>query len=162
MRFNPISSEKRAKTTRVIYHLLAWIALWCIARYYSIPALTKDNLQVIQHASIAVFVQSISVFYLMGYVVFPRFLYGRKIISLVISLIIIFLLVHITNYYEFKYLATITNASDENPLYVSRLWDFYQSRGHWISCFTNFDVAYADYAWSLYYIASHQGDARYY
>lgn len=152
MRFNPISSEKRAKITRIIYHLLAWIALWCIVRYYSIPALTKDNLQVIWHASFVVFLQSISVFYLLGYVVFPLFLYTRKIISLIISLLIIFLLVHLTNYYEFRHLVSITNGSAYNPIYISKLWDFYQARSHWASCFMNFDIAYTDYAWSLYYI----------
>jgi len=152
MGFNPISSEKRAKITRIIYHLLAWIALWCVARYYSIPALTKDNLPVIWHASVAVFLQSISVFYLLGYVVFPRFLYTRKIIPLIISLVIMFALVHITNYYAFRYLVSITNGSSENPGYVTRLWDFFQARSQWTSCFTDFDIAYTDYAWSLYYI----------
>ena len=152
MRLNPIFSEKSAKVTRVIYHLLAWIALWCIVRYYSIPALTRDNLSVIWHASVVVFLQSISVFYLLGYVVFPRFLNTRKILSLVISLLIVFLLVHLTNYYEIRYLAAITNGSEYNPIYISKLWDFYQARSHWASCFINFDIAYTDYAWSLYYI----------
>lgn len=152
MRFNPMLSEKSAKITRIIYHLLAWIALWCIVRYYSIPALTRDNLSVIWHASVVVFLQSISVFYLLGYVVFPRFLYTRNFFSLIISLIIVFLLVHLTNYYEIKHLAAITNGSEYNPIYISKLWDFYQARGHWVSCFVNFDIAYTDYAWSLYYI----------
>ncbi|WP_342087666.1 sensor histidine kinase [Dyadobacter sp. OTU695] len=152
MRINPIFSKKSAKITRVIYHLLAWIALWCVVRYYSIPALTRDNLAVIAHASVVVFLQSISVFYLLGYVVFPRFLYTRKIFSLIISLLIIFLLVHLSNYYEIRYLATITNGSEYNPIYIRKLWDFYQARSHWASCFINFDIAYTDYAWSLYYI----------
>lgn len=152
MRINPIFSKKSAKITRVIYHLLAWVALWCVVRYYSIPALTRDNLSVIAHASVVVFLQSISVFYLLGYVVFPRFLYTRKILSLIISLLIIFLLVHLSNYYEIRYLATITNGSEYNPIYIRKLWDFYQARSHWASCFINFDIAYTDYAWSLYYI----------
>lgn len=152
MRINPIFSKKSAKITRVIYHLLAWVALWCVVRYYSIPALTRDNLSVIAHASVVVFLQSISVFYLLGYVVFPRFLYTRKIFSLIISLLIIFLLVHLSNYYEIRYLATITNGSEYNPIYIRKLWDFYQARSHWASCFINFDIAYTDYAWSLYYI----------
>lgn len=153
MRFNPIFSEKSAKITRVIYHLLAWIALWCIVRYYSIPALTRDNLPVIWHASVVVFLQSISVFYLLGYVAFPRFLYTKRIFPLIISLLIIFLLVHLTNYYEIRYLASITNGSEYNPAYISKLWDFYQTHSHWASCFVNFEIAYTDYAWSLYYIA---------
>jgi hypothetical protein len=152
MGFNPISSEKRAKITRIIYHILAWIALWCVAHYYSIPALTKDNVSVVWHASAAVFLQSISVFYLLGYVVFPRFLYTRKILPLIISLVIMFLLVHVTNYYEFRHLASLTNGSKENSFYVTKLWNFFQDRGQWTSCFTDFDIAYTDYAWSLYYI----------
>lgn len=152
MRFNPISSEKSAKITRIIYHILAWIALWCVAHYYSIPALTKDNVSVVWHASAAVFLQSISVFYLLGYVVFPWFLYTRRILPLIISLVIVFLLVHISNYYEFRHLASLTNGSRENSFYVTKLWDFFQARGRWTSCFTDFDIAYTDYAWSLYYI----------
>lgn len=152
MRLNPISSENRAKITRVVYHLLAWITLWCVARYYSIPTLTKDNLQVIRHASAAVFFQSITIFYLMGYVIFPSFLYTRKIFLLIISLVIIFLLVHITNRCEFQHLMTITNGSKENPIYVNKLWDFYQAHHFWASCFTSFDIAHTNYAWSLYYI----------
>ncbi|SEI38676.1 Histidine kinase [Dyadobacter sp. SG02] len=152
MGFYPIPSEKRAKITRIIYHLLAWIALWCVARYYSIPALTKDNLPVIWHASAAVFLQSVLVFYVLGYGVFPRFLYTRKIIPLIISLVIMFLLVHITNYCEFRYLASITNGARDNPGYVTKLWDFFKERSKWTSCFTDFDIAYTDYAWSLYYI----------
>jgi two-component system LytT family sensor kinase len=153
MRFNPIFSEKSAKIKRVIYHLLAWIALWCIVRYYSIPAITKDNLSVIWHASVIVFLQSISVFYLLGYVVFPRFLYTKKIFPLIITLLITFLLVHLSNYYEIRYLASITNGSEYNPIYISKLWDFYQAHSHWASCFVSFEIAYTDYAWSLYYIA---------
>lgn len=152
MRFNPISSEKRAKTIRIIYHSIAWIALWCVARYYSIPGLTKDNQQVIWHASAAVFLQSVLVFYLLGYVIFPRFFYTRKIIQLVLSLLAIFLLVHISNYYEFRHLASITDGTAENPAYATKLWDFFRKGGQWTSCFTNFDIAYTDYAWSLYYI----------
>ncbi|SDF78847.1 GHKL domain-containing protein [Dyadobacter soli] len=152
MGFNPISSEKRAKITRIVYHLLAWIALWCVARYYSIPALTKDNHHVILLGATAVFLQSISVFYLLGYVVFPRFLYTRKIFPLIISLVIIFLLVHITNYHVFRHLASITNGSEQYPMYITKLWNFFQARSAWTSCFTDFDIAYTDYAWSLYYI----------
>lgn len=152
MGFNPISSEKRAKITRIIYHLPAWVALWCIARYYCIPALTKDNLPVIQHASVVVFLQSVSVFYLLGYVVFPRFLYTRKVIPLIISLVIIFVMVHVTNYIEFRYLASISNGSAQSPVYITRAWNYFQARSKWTSCFTNFDIAYTDYAWSLYYI----------
>jgi two-component system, LytTR family, sensor kinase len=153
MHFNiPISSEKRAKIIRVFYHLLAWTTLWCMARYYSIPALTKDNLQVVQHASVAVFLQSVSVFYLLGYIVFPLFLYTRRIVSLFLSLIIVFQLVHITNYYEFKYLITITNGSEAYPTYVNKFWNIYLKGTHWTNCFTDFSIAYTDYAWSLYYI----------
>ncbi|WP_353721264.1 histidine kinase [Dyadobacter sp. 676] len=132
--------------------MLAWIALWCVVRYYSIPAFAKDNIHVIAHASIVVFLQSVSVFYLLGYVIFPRFLYTRKIILLIISLLAIFLLIHLTNYHEFRYLSTITNGSVENPSYIDKLWDFYQTGNYLTSCFTNFDIAYTDYAWSLYYI----------
>lgn len=152
MRFNPIPSEKRAKLLRVIYHLMAWVALWSVSRYYAIPALTKDNLQVIEHASVVVFLQSVTVFYLLGYIVFPRFLYTRKIIWLILSLLVIFQLIHISNYYEFKYLSSITSGTAENPIYVGKFWNRYLADKHWTDCFTNFDVAYTNYAWSLYYI----------
>jgi hypothetical protein len=138
---------------RFSLHFLTWLITWATLRYSSIPSLTKDNISVIEHASGAITIQSLIVFYLLGYIVFPKFLFQKKAIPLAICLIALFQLIYISNYYEFRYLASISNGQMENkPLYVVRLWNEYLKVNNWTACLTDFKIAYINYAWSLFYV----------
>lgn len=148
-----IASEKRAKMIRITYHVLAWIGIWFIIRYYSIPGLTRDSDRVINHASVVVMAQSLFVFYFLGYVIFPRFIYPRKIIASVISILLVFQFLHIINYFEFAYLVTITDfAKAGERRYVATFWNEFLKGKSFTVCFTEFTVAYVVYAWSLLYV----------
>lgn len=148
-----LPSEKRAKVIRITYHVLAWIGIWSIIRYYSIPGVTRDSDRVINHASVVVMAQSLFVFYFLGYVIFPRFLYPRKIISFAVSILLVFQFLHIINYFEFAYLVTITDfpKADERR-YVATFWNEFLKDKRFTVCFTDFTVAYMVYAWSLFYV----------
>lgn len=138
---------------RCMLHAITWVAVALAIRYYSIPALTRDNLEVVQHASFVILAQSIFVFYFLSYVIFPRFLHQRNSISLILSLALLFQLLYIWNYFEFQYLSQISDGSSgSTKLYVPRVWEEYFDIHPFWACFTNFSLAYINYAWSLFYV----------
>jgi two-component system LytT family sensor kinase len=139
--------------TALLLHLLIWGGIWHSIRFFAIPNLTKDNDSVIQHASAAVFLQSLFIFYFVGYIAFPTFLYRKKIFLLVAVLAALFQIIYISNYFEFKYLITISDARlHGNQLYVSRVWDQHMSKQPLTACLTNFLMAYLNYSWSFFYV----------
>lgn len=134
-------------------HLLIWSGVWYSIRYFAIPSLTKDNAEVVRHASVAVLMQSLFIFYIVGYFAFPRFLYKRKFVLLAAALLGLFQLIYVTNYLEFQYLVTISDSKlSENSLYVSRVWVQYMSKRPLTACLTDFLMAYLNYSWSFYYV----------
>lgn len=143
--------QKRPK--KYLLHVCIWIIVWFAIRYFSIPTLVKDNKHVCLHASIEVFIESIAIFYLLGSVVFFKYLYNRKFVYLLAWILALFQVVYIVNYFEFSYLATISDSVRTNqPLYVTRAWKNYYEPNHWMSCFTSFTMAYLTYAWSFFYV----------
>jgi two-component system LytT family sensor kinase len=140
-------------TGRFLLHLLTWSLVWATIRYFSVPTLTKDNLVTIEHASLSVMSQTLIIFYFLGYIVFPKFLYPRRIILLIISLLALFQLIYITNYYEFSYLVQISNFKGQlESNYIVRAWNRYLSPNPWTVCFTDFKIAYFNYGWSFFYV----------
>lgn len=136
-----------------LLHSFIWAGVWYSIRYFAIPSLTKDNAEVVRHASVAVFLQSLFIFYVVGYFAFPRFLYKRKFLLLVIALLGLFQLIYLTNYLEFQYLITISDSRQPgHPLYVSRVWVQYMSVRPLTACLTDFLMAYLNYSWSFYYV----------
>ncbi|KQS27960.1 sensor histidine kinase [Dyadobacter sp. Leaf189] len=143
----------RDKITRFSLHFLTWLITWAVLRYSSIPSLTKDNLAVVWHASTAILIQSLIVFYLLGYIVFPKFLYQKKVIELILCLAALFQLIYISNFYEFEYLVSISDGYvDGKPLYVARLWNDFLKVNGWTAWVTDFKLAYINYAWSLFFV----------
>jgi sensor histidine kinase YesM len=121
--------------------------------FVAIPTLTKDNANVVLHASVAVFMQSLLIFYFVGYVAFPAFLYKKKFLVLLAVLIGLFQVIYLSNYLEFKYLITISDSkSPGNPLYVSRVWVQHMSKRPLTACLTDFLMTYFNYSWSFYYV----------
>lgn len=135
-----------------LLHLIVWAAVWYSLQYFAIPTLTKDNANVVLHASIQVFLQSLFIFYFVGYIVFPRFLYRKKYFLLAAVLVGLFQLIYLTNYLEFSYLASISDSKQGSPLYVSRVWDQHMARRALSACLTDFLMAYLNYSWSFYYV----------
>ncbi|WAC13983.1 sensor histidine kinase [Dyadobacter pollutisoli] len=140
-------------TGRFLLHLLTWLLVWATIRYFSVPTLTKDNLATIEHAAVAVMSQTLIIFYFLGYIVFPKFLYPRRLIPFIISLLALFQLIYITNYYEFSYLAQISNFKGQlESNYIVRAWNRYLNPNPWTVCFTDFKIAYFNYGWSFFYV----------
>lgn len=141
------------KYTRILLHILIWLLMAAIIRFLSVGPLTHDNLSVVYIASAVVMIQSLFVFYFLGYFVFPRFLYKKKYILLVVWLVVLYYFIHLTNYIEFRYLVTITDADrSQGSLFVTRFWEQYLKPGGLLGCFTSFMIAYEIYGWSLFYV----------
>ncbi|WP_019946053.1 sensor histidine kinase [Dyadobacter beijingensis] len=133
--------------------MLIWGGVWYIIRYFAIPSLTKDNDEVVRHAAVVVFAQSLFIFYTIGYLTFPRLLYKGKFLILLLVLLGLFQLIYITNFLEFRYLVSISDSRlPGNPLYVSRVWDQHMSQRPLTACLTDFLMAYLNYSWSFYYV----------
>ena len=137
-----------------LYGLL-WLLIWTFLYYFIVPSLLRDNKAVVLHASIELFGQTVGLYYLLGYYVFPRYLYTRRFLLLLLILTAIYLLVYISNYYEFAYLIQITNglAKGASRSYVQRAWAEYLGAYSWLSCLTNFEVAFWNYAWSFFIVS---------
>jgi len=130
-----------------------WLVVWGSIRYFAIPGLTNDNIAVVKHASFEVLAQSFFIFYLLGEFVFPQFLYQKKFTSLIFWILCLFQGIYIINYYEFSYLIKISGGPHAaKTLYVQRAWEEYFKPNSFISCFTNFKIAYLNYAWSFFYV----------
>lgn len=139
--------------TRVVLHLLIWLVMGAVIRFLSVGPLTHDNVSVVYIASAVVMAQSIFVFYFLGYFVFPKYLYQKKYLHLVIWLTVLYFFIHLINYAEFAYLVTISDASKaQGSLFVTRFWEQYLKPGGLLGCFTSLMIAYEIYGWSLFYV----------
>ncbi|MCF0054777.1 sensor histidine kinase [Dyadobacter sp. CY356] len=151
-RFDAFLKGKK-RYTRVFLHVLVWLLMAAVIRFLSVGPLTNDNAKVIYIASAVVIAQSLFVFYFLGYFVFPRFLYKNKYINLIFWLLVIYFVIHLTNYIEFRYLVTISDAEKgQGSLFVTRFWKQYLEPGGLFGCFTNLMIAYEIYGWSLFYV----------
>jgi two-component system LytT family sensor kinase len=136
-----------------LLHFITWLLVWAAIRYFSVPTLSRDNEVVVRLASVAIMTQTLFIFYFLGYIAFPRFLYQRQIIPLIITLLLLFQAIYIFNYYEFSYLAQISDARGKmNALYIVRAWNLYMKNNPFTVCFTDFKIAYFNYAWSFFYV----------
>lgn len=79
-------------------------------------------------------------YYVMGYVILPRYLYNFQPVQLILWSAIVFFCIHISNYLTFYYLHQLSeNKPVEVDAYVNRNWQRFREAGI-LGCFTNFRI----------------------
>ncbi|GAA4451771.1 hypothetical protein GCM10023189_14110 [Nibrella saemangeumensis] len=135
---------------RVGTHLLFWLSLYAFERYYFSPSLLKDNETVVTWASVLSFLQTIAIYYSIGYVAYPKFLYRKRYGVFLLMLGVIFLLIYQTNRVQFTFLVTLSGDSPiRSDAYVPKIAAMLTEAG-WFGCFTSLRVFFWNYAYSFF------------
>jgi sensor histidine kinase YesM len=135
-------------------HLLMWLCVWLLIRHYFIVRIFGDNTAVAQFGSYLVFAQTVVVYYGIGHLIFPRFLYNLKLIPLAGALVLCYFLVYVSNFYGFQALQPFSSGYQTGQLsYVERIWTVLMQPSGLFGCFTNLKLALWNYGYSLFFVS---------
>lgn len=141
------------KNIRIAIHATMWIIIWLGLRYFSIPSLTKDNINAVENAAVVSFSWTVILFYFVGYFIFPKFLNKRRVFWLIPIFLLIFEVTYILNFYHFKYLFSISDATKRGAdIYIGRVWLKYLSTGGLFGWMTSVSLTFLNYSWSFFYV----------
>ena len=135
----------------VFRRLVFWVVVWLFERYYFSPRLYKDNLDVIATGSTISFIQTVSLYYLLGHVILPKFLYKRRYVIFIVLILSVFFIIYQINYKLLNFLLTISNSTNSEETYVKKIVLMLTEAG-WIGCFTDLTVFLWNYAYSFFFV----------
>ncbi|GAA4415008.1 hypothetical protein GCM10023187_45130 [Nibrella viscosa] len=138
------------RVIRVGTHVLLWLSLYAFERYYFSPSLLKANETVVAWASLSSFLQTLAIYYTVGYVAYPKFLYRKRYGVFLLILGVIFLLIYQTNRVQFTFLVTLSGGPPfRSDAYVPKIAAMLTEAG-WFGCFTSLRVFFWNYAYSFF------------
>ncbi len=151
MTIHSFASKHRRRLQTLLVHLIGWVLLYFMDLSYFIPRLVKDNSEVVQRLALISWLTELATFYGLGYVVFPRYLYTRRIGHLVVCIGLAFFIHYLINYFSFQWIQSFSDGYRKlQESYVERIWlQFIQPYGL-LGCFTNLPTALWNYAYSLF------------
>ena len=126
--------------------------LWAIVYFAffraSAPRVFDDNDWVVNTACVVSLLETVLVYYFVGFYIFPAFFYRQKYLLFVLSLIAVFFVTYQISYTEFSYLASISNGhnADRKITYAKKIFSMIELAGR-LGCFTNLRIA----LWHLFY-----------
>lgn len=123
---------------RLAIHITLWLITAVLASY-TIPIATKGYTFATNKLIITTIVQTMAYYYIMGYVILPRYLYHFRPVKLIVWSAIIFFFIHLSNYLIFSYLHQLGETTTEADEYVNRNWHRFKEAGLF-GCFTNFRI----------------------
>lgn len=132
-------------------HLAICSILYFLDFYYFIPRLARDNSDVIQRLSLISWLTELATFYGLGYVVFPRYLYTRRIRHLIALIGVVYYIHYLINYFSFQWIQPYSDGySHAHESYVERIWVQILRPYGLLGCFTNIPTTLWNYAYSLF------------
>lgn len=140
--------ESNRQMFRILYHVLMWVVVHFVLIRSTASRIFEDNIQVINTATFIDLLQTIALYYFIGYYVFPKLFYQRHYTKLLLVLVIIFFGVYQLNFHLFYHLASISNHIQQNGkiTYAIKISNMVQESG-WLGCFTNLRIS----LWNLSY-----------
>lgn len=144
----------RSAFEKIIKLAVIWVFPWFFLRYGFTADIMQDNDYISNHASVVVYCQTIAAYYLTSSYIFPNFLYKRKFVAVALFVILLMNVAHWMNYYEIKYLATLSEGNLKvKPSYLQKAWrDYYKPYGL-LGVFKSSEVAYLTFVWSYFVVA---------
>ena len=135
------------RPVRYINHALIWLTIWTLSAataYYGVQDKPSINLAV----TVLIALSTLLYFYLLGYFVFPAFLYRFRPFWLVSSLIVTYWISYLVNRLVFIELEPYSLSATS---YLSRIAHMVQTAGP-LGCFTTIKVALWNYVLGLYMV----------
>ena len=125
-----------------------WVLVYFLLFRTNIPRLFDDNDQVTNISCLVALLETVFVYYFVGFYIFPTFFYRRKYLLFLLSLTGIFFLTYQINYTELAYLASISNGrrATGEITYARKIFALLRQAGR-LGCFTDLRVA----LWHLSY-----------
>lgn len=125
-----------------------WVLIYFLLFKTSVTRLFEDNDQVADTACLVALLETMLVYYFVGFYIFPTFFYRRKYLLFLLSLIGIFFLTYQVNYTEVAYLSSISNGhkATGEVTYARKIFAMLRQAGR-LGCFTDSRVA----LWHLSY-----------
>ena len=137
---------------RLVRHLLLWIVMWLFVRYVSVGVYVHDTNQVLNWLSVITYGQTMALFYLLGYLLLPHYLYRFRLAPFVGLFLLVCYAVYLTDYGASYYLHQIsTDSSHRLYLHTQEGWNLIHSVGL-LGCFTNPEVAFLTVGNNLFYV----------
>jgi two-component system, LytTR family, sensor kinase len=122
---------------RIAWHALLWVLVWLYIRYANYEVYVPDTDQILNMLSGVDFVQTMGLFYLFGYVVFPRYLYQLRLGPLLVIALMAYYGIYLTTYVVAYYLHGISRSNAQKTMYyTNRGWALLSQAGL-LGCFTN-------------------------
>ncbi|RYC66987.1 sensor histidine kinase [Spirosoma sordidisoli] len=133
---------------RVLGHLLMWLVVYVVLIDSTGSRIFEDNERVVRTASVVDFLETVGLYYLLGYYVFPAFIYSQKYLRLATVILVVFFVMYQLNSELFNYLDSISTKvrPDGKPTYATKINAMVREAG-WLGCFTSLRVA----LWNLFY-----------
>lgn len=123
--------------------ILLWLLFSYFMRYFVIDIFYKDNKIVTNWLSVSLILQTILLYYFLGYYVFPRFLYSFNFWPFTLWILVCHFIIYESNYLLFYYLQQVNSGPR-----VERDWGlFYQA--YWYGCFSNGTAAFFSFFYSF-------------
>lgn len=125
-----------------------WVLIYFLLFKTSVTRLFEDNDQVADTACLVALLETMLVYYFVGFYIFPTFFYRRKYLLFLLSLTGVFFLTYQINYTELSYLALISNGRKATGeiTYARKIFAMLRQVGR-LGCFTDSRVA----LWHLSY-----------
>lgn len=130
--------EKYRVIFRAAIHAILWLTTIVLASY-TIPIATKGYTFATNKLIVTTILQTMAYYYIMGYVILPRYLYHFRPVKLIVWSAIVFFVIHLSNYLIFFYLHQLGEIKTEVDEYVNRNWQRFREAGL-LGCFTNFRI----------------------
>ena len=130
--------EKYRVIFRAAIHVILWLTTIVLASY-TIPIATKGYTFATNKLIVTTILQTMAYYYIMGYVILPRYLYHFRPVKLIVWSAIVFFVIHLSNYLIFFYLHQLGEITTEVDEYVNRNWQRFREAGL-LGCFTNFRI----------------------
>jgi two-component system, LytTR family, sensor kinase len=136
---------------RIAWHALLWVLVWLFIRYANYGVYTPDTDRILNILAGVDFVQAMSLFYLFGYVMFPRYLYQLRLGPLLAVTLLTYYGVYLTTYVAAYYLHGISRANDRMNYYTNQGWALLNQAGL-LGCFTTPEVAFRNVINTTFYV----------
>jgi len=138
------------KAFRVITHGLLWVVLYVLIGYNLAPSIFKDNATVVNLGALAIFSETVALYYLIGYWLFPRYLYAGRYGYFLAAVLGLFLVVYWINYASLHAMLPLSNSGrGGQETYVRRIDKLLREAG-WLGCFTRLPVFLWNYGYGFF------------
>lgn len=140
-----MTSFQSVTPARLVRHMLFWIVVWLFFRYVNFGLYVSDSELVVNTLTAVTFGQTIGLFYLFGYWVFPRYLYRFRFLWFSLFVLLTYYFIYLSSYLTTYFLQQTSPDRDSASLsQTGQSWALIQPVGVF-GCFTSISVAF----WNL-------------